>query len=233
MARYNLLLHAARAELANKEEELSRTEEDYNLLLQEHKQLQQPRGTQALEAASPLHTAQAGMAPMLGAPQKMWVIRHGERLDEVDDSWQATTDRPYDPPLTAKGRGQAFARGQALARAGAVGAGGCVVACSPFLRCIQTGAEVLKGMSQVYGQTEESRAPQVSVQRLSFDLCVWKRARVHTREQSACVHACLSWVRGLPGPGTGSDESSKGWRMPLLCRWPAWILPEVTCCSPA
>ena len=199
MARYNLLLHAARAELANKEEELSRTEEDYNLLLQEHKQLQQPQDTQALEAASPLRTAQAGM----GAPQKMWVIRHGERLDEVDDSWQATTDRPYDPPLTAKGRGQAFARGQALARAGAAGAGGCVVACSPFLRCIQTGAEVLKGMSQVYGQTEESRAPQVSVQRLSFDLCVWKRARVHTREQSACVHACLSWVRGRPWDRVG------------------------------
>ena len=196
MARYNLLLHAARAELANKEEELSRTEEDYNLLLQEHKQLQQPQDTQALEAASPLRTAQAGMAPgMLGAPQKMWVIRHGERLDEVDDSWQATTDRPYDPPLTAKGRGQAFARGQALARAGAVGAGGCVVACSPFLRCIQTGAEVLKGMSQVYGQTEESRAPQVSVQRLS-SICVCGSALVCTRASK--VHACLSWVRGGP-----------------------------------
>ena len=196
MARYNLLLHAARAELANKEEELSRTEEDYNLLLQEHKQLQQPRGTQALEAASPLRTAQAGMAPgMLGAPQKMWVMRHGERLDEVDDSWQATTDRPYDPPLTAKGRGQAFARGQALARAGAVGAGGCVVACSPFLRCIQTGAEVLKGMSQVYGQTEESRAPQVSVQRLS-SICVCGSALVCTRASK--VHACLAWVRGRP-----------------------------------
>ena len=232
MARYNLLLHAARAELANKEEELSRTEEDYNLLLQEHKQLQQPRGTQALEAASPLRTAKAGMAPgMLGAPQKMWVIRHGERLDEVDDSWQATTDRPYDPPLTAKGRGQAFARGQALARAGAVGAGGCVVACSPFLRCIQTGAEVLKGMSQVYGQTEESRAPQVSVQRLS-SICVCGSALVCTRASK--VHACMRAFRGSgAGPGTGSDETSKGWRMPLLCRWPAWILPEVTCCSPA
>ena len=231
MARFNLLLHAARAELANKEEELSRTEEDYNLLLQEHKQLQQPRGTQALEAASPLHTAQAGMAPMLGAPQKMWVIRHGERLDEVDDSWQATTDRPYDPPLTAKGRGQAFARGQALARAGAAGAGGCVVACSPFLRCIQTGAEVLRGMSQVYGQTEESRAPQVSVQRLS-SICVCGSALACTRASK--VHACMRAFRGSgAGPGTGSDETSKGWRMPLLCRWPAWILPEVTCCSPA
>ena len=232
MARFNLLLHAARAELANKEEELSRTEEDYNLLLQEHKQLQQPRGTQALEAASPLRTAQAGMAPgMLGAPQKMWVIRHGERLDEVDDSWQATTDRPYDPPLTAKGRGQAFARGQALARAGAVGAGGCVVACSPFLRCIQTGAEVLKGLSQVYEQTEESRAPQVSVSRLS-SICVCGSALACTRASK--VHACMRAFRGSgAGPGAGSDESSKGWRMPLLCRWPAWILPEVTCCSPA
>ena len=84
---------------------------------------------------------------------------------------------------------------EAISRAGAAGAGGCVVACSPFLRCIQTGAEVLKGMSQVYGQTEESRAPQVSVSRLS-SICVCGSALVCTRASK--VHACLSWVRGRP-----------------------------------
>ena len=38
--------------------------------------------------------------------QKIWVMRHGEREDEVNDAWAAESERPYDPPLTSKGRGQ-------------------------------------------------------------------------------------------------------------------------------
>ena len=38
--------------------------------------------------------------------QKIWVMRHGEREDEVNPAWEAESQRPYDPPLTSKGRGQ-------------------------------------------------------------------------------------------------------------------------------
>lgn len=44
--------------------------------------------------------------------QRIIVIRHGERLDCVDDSWGDTTDRPYDPPLTEKGVEQARETGK-------------------------------------------------------------------------------------------------------------------------
>jgi len=47
--------------------------------------------------------------------QRMWVMRHGERADEVDDDWERTSDRPYDPPLTSKGRSQAYESGKKLA----------------------------------------------------------------------------------------------------------------------
>ena len=35
--------------------------------------------------------------------QRIIVIRHGERLDNVDYTWTDTAARPYDPPLTEKG----------------------------------------------------------------------------------------------------------------------------------
>ena len=98
--------------------------------------------------------------------QKMWVMRHGQRLDEVDDSWELTADRPYDPPLTLKGHAQAYVLGQTLARVSAstrhdhASGRGCVVVCSPFLRCVQTGVQVLKGMQQEV-ETGTEAAPKV------------------------------------------------------------------------
>ena len=39
--------------------------------------------------------------------QYLFVIRHGERLDNVDYKWLDTAERPYDPPLTKRGEKQA------------------------------------------------------------------------------------------------------------------------------
>ena len=39
--------------------------------------------------------------------QRIIVIRHGERLDNVDYMWTSTAARPYDPPLTEIGVQQA------------------------------------------------------------------------------------------------------------------------------
>ncbi len=45
--------------------------------------------------------------PDLGTKrQYLVVMRHGERLDEIDVSWRAQSKRPWDPPLSPKGEKQ-------------------------------------------------------------------------------------------------------------------------------
>lgn len=34
-------------------------------------------------------------------------MRHGERLDSTDMSWRLKTDRPYDTPITERGKTEA------------------------------------------------------------------------------------------------------------------------------
>ena len=44
--------------------------------------------------------------------QSVIIIRHGERLDNVDYNWVSRSDRPYDPPLTKEGEKQATEAGE-------------------------------------------------------------------------------------------------------------------------
>ncbi|KAI1706000.1 histidine phosphatase superfamily (branch 1) domain-containing protein [Ditylenchus destructor] len=48
----------------------------------------------------------------------VWVVRHGERIDNVDLNWAKTAPRGAwdDPPITARGLKQAHETGIALAR---------------------------------------------------------------------------------------------------------------------
>ena len=43
--------------------------------------------------------------------QLVIIIRHGERLDNVDYHWVSRSDRPYDPPITKEGEKQATEAG--------------------------------------------------------------------------------------------------------------------------
>ena len=43
--------------------------------------------------------------------QRVFIIRHGERLDNVDYGWVMKSDRPYDPPLTDDGTKDALEAG--------------------------------------------------------------------------------------------------------------------------
>ena len=45
----------------------------------------------------------------------MWVMRHAERQDEVEEGWAAAVDRPFDPPLSRRGRTEAYEAGKSLA----------------------------------------------------------------------------------------------------------------------
>ena len=44
--------------------------------------------------------------------QRLIIIRHGERLDNVDPHWERTAERPYDPPLTEEGEEEVRTVGQ-------------------------------------------------------------------------------------------------------------------------
>ena len=44
--------------------------------------------------------------------QRLIIIRHGERLDNVDPYWERTAERPYDPPLTEDGEEEVRTVGQ-------------------------------------------------------------------------------------------------------------------------
>lgn len=51
------------------------------------------------------------MAPR---PFAVIVLRHGEREDAVDSQWVSKADRPWDPLLTDRGKGEAVRAGQAI-----------------------------------------------------------------------------------------------------------------------
>lgn len=67
--------------------------------------------------------------------RKIFVARHGERLDFIDPNWRAGASLPDDPPLTPRGEQQATQLGQHLRDAGITS-----VYASPFQRCARTAA---------------------------------------------------------------------------------------------
>ncbi|MEQ8998571.1 MAG: histidine phosphatase family protein [Coleofasciculus sp. B1-GNL1-01] len=69
--------------------------------------------------------------------QTLWIARHGNRLDFVNPDWFNTAERPYDPPLSDDGVGQARELGERLK-------GETIkhIFASPFLRTVQTANQV-------------------------------------------------------------------------------------------
>jgi len=90
-----------------------------------------------------------GVAPkQIPGQMALIIVRHGERQDYADPTWVAhqkqTDGRPWDPPLTARGKRQAVAAGQRLLQE-------CAqlgvpqpsqVYSSPFTRCVETAVEI-------------------------------------------------------------------------------------------
>ena len=57
-----------------------------------------------LQAQSEAAEEEEETGPPLGTKrQYLVVMRHGERMDEIDVSWRETSKRPWDPPLSDKG----------------------------------------------------------------------------------------------------------------------------------
>jgi broad specificity phosphatase PhoE len=69
--------------------------------------------------------------------RRLFVLRHGERADDVNHAWNDTAPRPHDPPLTGFGVAQARATGRRLADEGVD-----AIYASPFLRAVHTAHHV-------------------------------------------------------------------------------------------
>ncbi|KIZ06034.1 hypothetical protein MNEG_1928 [Monoraphidium neglectum] len=65
------------------------------------------------------------------------VMRHGHRQDELDATWSRVATRPWDPPLSIKGRSQAREVAAAMRDLNID-----IIVTSPFKRCLQTSAEI-------------------------------------------------------------------------------------------
>ncbi|CAH2063384.1 unnamed protein product [Thlaspi arvense] len=79
--------------------------------------------------------------------QNIFVMRHGDRIDNFEPLWVSTAARPWDPPLIQDGKIRAFRTGQRIRSQ--IGFPIHRVFVSPFLRCIQTASEVVAALSAV------------------------------------------------------------------------------------
>ncbi|CAI9781614.1 unnamed protein product [Fraxinus pennsylvanica] len=79
--------------------------------------------------------------------QNVVVMRHGDRIDNFEPLWASTAARPWDPPLVEAGKIRAYCEGQRLRNE--LGFPIHRVFISPFLRCLQTAAEVVIALCAV------------------------------------------------------------------------------------
>ncbi|RDX78108.1 hypothetical protein CR513_41664 [Mucuna pruriens] len=79
--------------------------------------------------------------------QNVVVMRHGDRIDNFETMWVSTATRPWDPPLVEQGRVRAFATGRRFRNNFPFPLHRVFV--SPFLRCVQTAAQVVTALSAV------------------------------------------------------------------------------------
>lgn len=80
-------------------------------------------------------------APPGKTRQLLIVMRHGERIDEVDKSWSAIAKRPFDPFLSDHGQDQAKKVAAKLKKYDIK-----KVYISPFFRCLQTASFAAEGL---------------------------------------------------------------------------------------
>lgn len=92
--------------------------------------------------------------------QHVFVMRHGDRLDDADHKWIHTAPRPWDPPLTESGKRRARKVGRRLRQEGW---NITRVVCSPFLRCIQTASEVVISLCALDTSEDDSTGLPVPI----------------------------------------------------------------------
>lgn len=94
-----------------------------------------------------------------GWTQNVVVMRHGDRIDLAEPLWSAHADRPWDPPLTSTGKIRAWTTGKRLR---SIGFPVHRVVVSPFLRCLQTAAEVITALCCVVDEDSQILSMETS-----------------------------------------------------------------------
>ncbi|KAL0088480.1 histidine phosphatase superfamily [Phycomyces blakesleeanus] len=101
------------------------------------------------------------MSPI--APTTAFIIRHGERIDHVNKTWQPDPrDGIWDPPLSSIGHKQAEQTGSRLMdllldRGIKPQKALIVIYTSPFLRCVETAIGIASGMAKYNSKLEPTR----------------------------------------------------------------------------
>lgn len=89
--------------------------------------------------------------------QNLYVMRHAEVVE-----WQV--DRWWDPPLSENGKLQAWKKGKELRKQSHINISRVI--CSPFLRCVETAAQVVAALCAV---DDYADAPSTSTRHLLID----------------------------------------------------------------
>ena len=143
-------------------------------------------------------------APERTAPTEIFLVRHGERVDETAEAplfYLNCGDRGWDPPLTQEGRRQADHAGRELLRAHQLKPFSCVLY-SPCLRTLETAARIATVLGlplRCVPGLAECAAAVKSRRIASFDPSNTSCSRPHrflTQEQA--VAHCPAGVRFLP-----------------------------------
>ncbi|KAI9030946.1 histidine phosphatase superfamily [Phycomyces nitens] len=116
------------------------------------------------------------MSPI--SPSTAFIIRHGERIDHVNKTWQPDPrDGIWDPPLSSTGHRQAEQTGSRLVdllldRGIKPQKALVVIYTSPFLRCVETAIGIASGMAKHHTQ-EQAGSLLRPILRLDLGLGEW------------------------------------------------------------
>ncbi|CAH2063388.1 unnamed protein product [Thlaspi arvense] len=101
--------------------------------------------------------------------QNVFVMRHGDRMDDFEPLWISTAERPWNPPLVHDGKVRAFQTGQRIRSRITFPIHRVFV--SPFLRCIQTASEVIAALSTVDVDPKAFSIPSTIKVAIEYGLC--------------------------------------------------------------
>lgn len=101
--------------------------------------------------------------------QNVVVMRHGDRIDNFQPLWEATAERKWDPPLVEEGKTRAFDTGRKLRDH--LGFPIHRVFVSPFLRCLQTAAEVVSALCAENDDPTRTSSQEVTIDPTKLKVC--------------------------------------------------------------
>eukprot|EP00668_Euglena_longa_P012581 GGOE01015041.1.p1 GENE.GGOE01015041.1~~GGOE01015041.1.p1 ORF type:complete len:240 (+),score=45.02 GGOE01015041.1:38-721(+) len=145
------------------------------------------------------------------APKRVFVIRHGERLDESDPEWRLLAPRPHDPPLSDAGKHQACQLGALLRCEGIT-----KVFSSPLLRCVQTANYIAEASGDVPVLVEpalfESNDAMRAAARRARQPVLWILGPEEL--YSLCPRICLAYspLEAMPLSRTGVEYENSAVR---------------------